>query len=174
MFSCAVDRQEHCKQIHWCVWAVFTVSGPHWVYSRSPTECVFSQSTLLSLQIAMRGNCLKQILGCMHLPGLSCSDTVSQVLHKGTDSAGSAFCALPRSVQLRWPGVWWEHSPWLVHACLFKIILNLQFPLANLCNEANKMISNVLTIVYNNLCLFLVRHHIFLKRKLTAPSFLFI
>ena len=30
----------------------------------------------------------------------------SQVLHKGTDLAGPAFCALPRSDQLRRPGAW--------------------------------------------------------------------
>ena len=37
------------------------------------------------------------------LPGLSCSG--SQVLCKGTDLAGCASCALPRSEQLRRPGV---------------------------------------------------------------------
>ena len=67
------------------------------------TECVLSQSTLLRLQVALQGNCLKRALGCVHFPGLSCSDSGSQVLHKGTDSVGPAFCALPRSKQLRPP-----------------------------------------------------------------------
>ena len=37
----------------------------------------------------------------MHFPGLSCSGSGSGVLHKGTDSVGPGFCALPRSEQLR-------------------------------------------------------------------------
>ena len=32
--------------------------------------------------------------------GISCSGSGSQVLHKGTDSVGPGFCALPRSEQL--------------------------------------------------------------------------
>ena len=40
-------------------------------------------------------------LHSVHFPGLSCSGSVSHVLHKGTDSAGCVFCALPRSEQLR-------------------------------------------------------------------------
>ena len=55
-------------------------------------------------------------LHSVHFPGLSCSGSVSRVLHKGTDSAGCVFCALPRSEQLRWPGAWWVHCPrWAVH-----------------------------------------------------------
>ena len=50
-------------------------------------------------------------LGCVHFPGLSCSGSGSWVLHKGTDSVGPAFCALPRSEQLRQPGAWQAHSP---------------------------------------------------------------
>ena len=65
------------------------------------TACVLSQSTLLRLQIALQGNCLRQGLGCVHIPGLCYSGSGSWVLHKGTDSAGLAFCALPRSEQLR-------------------------------------------------------------------------
>ena len=63
--------------------------------------CVLSQSTLLGLQVALQGNCLKQALGCVHFPGLSLSGAGSWVLHKGTDLTGPAFCALPRSEQLR-------------------------------------------------------------------------
>ena len=52
------------------------------------------------------GNRPRLALGCMHLPGLSCSGSVSWVLHKGPDLVGHAFCVLPRSEQLRLPGVW--------------------------------------------------------------------
>ena len=45
------------------------------------------------------GNCLMQALVCMHFPGLSRSG--SRVLHKGADLVGPAFCARPRSEQLR-------------------------------------------------------------------------
>ena len=49
-------------------------------------------------------------LVCLNNPGLSHSGSGSQVLHKGTDSGGPVFSALPRSKQLRWPGVWWVHT----------------------------------------------------------------
>ena len=65
---------------------------------------VLSQSTLFRLQVALQGNCPKQALGFVHFSGLSCSVSGSWVLHKGIDSIGSAFCALPRSEQLRWLG----------------------------------------------------------------------
>ena len=42
----------------------------------------------------------------MHFPGLSRSGSGSQALHKGEDSVGPVFCALPRSEQLRRPGAW--------------------------------------------------------------------
>ena len=35
--------------------------------------------------------------GCVHFPGLSCSGSVSWVLHKGADLVGPAFCSLPKS-----------------------------------------------------------------------------
>ena len=63
--------------------------------------CVLSWSTLLKLQVALQGNCLRQALGCVHFPFLSRSGSGSQVLHKGTDSVGPVFCALLRSEQLR-------------------------------------------------------------------------
>ena len=49
------------------------------------TACVLSWSTLLRLQVALQGNCLKWALGCMHSPGLSRSGSGSQVLHKGIE-----------------------------------------------------------------------------------------
>ena len=47
------------------------------------------------------GNHLRPALGCMHLPGLSRSGSGTRVLPRGADSVGPAFCALPRSEQLR-------------------------------------------------------------------------
>ena len=40
-------------------------------------------------------------LVCVHIPGLTHSVSGSRVLHKGTDSVGPAFCALPGSEQLK-------------------------------------------------------------------------
>ena len=100
MFSRAVGREEHCKQISLAsvgsarsVWATLGLS--------LLTACVFSGSTLLRLQVALQGDCLKGALGCVYVPGLSHSGSGSQVLLKGADSVGSAFYALPRSEQLR-------------------------------------------------------------------------
>ena len=39
-------------------------------------------------------------LGCLHLPGPSCSGSGTRVVLRGADSVGPAFCALPRSEQL--------------------------------------------------------------------------
>ena len=110
MFSHPVRREEHCKQISLaCEGSAHSV----WATLGLPPlmVCVLSQSTLLSLQVALQGNCLKRALGCVHFLGLSCSGSGSWVLHKGTDSVGSAFGALPRSEQLRRPGAWRAHSP---------------------------------------------------------------
>ena len=46
-------------------------------------------------------NHLWPALGCLHLPGLSFSGLGTWVVLRGTDSVGPAFCALPRSKQLR-------------------------------------------------------------------------
>ena len=96
------------NKYHWHVWGVLAVSGPHWVCPCS--VCVLSWSTLLRLQVALQGNCLRWALGCTHFPGLSRSGSVSWVLHKGTDLVWPAFCALPRSEQLRHPGAWRAHT----------------------------------------------------------------
>ena len=40
-------------------------------------------------------------LGCLHLAGLSRSGSGTQVVLRGADSVGPAFCAFPRSEQLR-------------------------------------------------------------------------
>ena len=70
------------------------------------TACVLSQSTLLRLQVALLGNYLRWALGCVHFQDLHHSGSGSWVLHKGTDKVGPAFCALPRSEQLRRSGAW--------------------------------------------------------------------
>ena len=81
------------------------MSGTPWV---CPLwfACVTSQFTLLRLQIALQWNCLKQALGCVHFPDLSCSGSGSRVLPRGAEPVGPAFCALLRSEQLRQPGAW--------------------------------------------------------------------
>ena len=107
MFSRVVRREEHCKQISLaCVGSAHSV----WATQGLPplTACVLSQPTLLSLQVALQGNCLKWALSCVHVPGLSHSGLGSWVFHK--DSVGTVFCALPRSEQLRRPRAWRAHS----------------------------------------------------------------
>ena len=47
------------------------------------------------------GNNPRPALGCMHLSGPSRSGSGTQVVLRGADSVGPAFCALPRSEQLR-------------------------------------------------------------------------
>ena len=91
MFSCAVGREEHCKQISLvCVGSARSA----WATLGLPllTACVLSQSTLLRLQVALQGNCLKQALGCVYFPGLRCSGSGSWVLHKGTDRWACVLC----------------------------------------------------------------------------------
>ena len=77
---------------------------------------MLSGSTLLRVHGTLQGHYPKWALHFVHFPDLSCSDSVSQVLHKGTDSVGWAFCALPKSEQRRWLCAWWAHCPrWAVH-----------------------------------------------------------
>ena len=71
----------------------------HTGFAPAPGVCFPSLHCLGSSCSA--GNCLRPALGCMHLPGLSRSGSGTQVLHKDADSVGPAFCALPRSEQLR-------------------------------------------------------------------------
>ena len=47
------------------------------------------------------GNHPRPALGCLHLPGLSSSGSGTRVVLRGANSVGPAFCALPRSEQLR-------------------------------------------------------------------------
>ena len=68
----------------------------------APTHgaCTFPAHTAQAL-VCFTGNCLRLAMGCMHLPGLSRSDSGTTVFPKGTDLVGPAFCTLPRSEQLR-------------------------------------------------------------------------
>ena len=66
------------------------------------TALVPSLPTLLRLYLGCSpGNHPRLALGCMHLPGLSHSGSGTRVVLRGADSVGPAFCALPRSKQLR-------------------------------------------------------------------------
>ena len=68
----------------------------------TPTHsvCALSAHTAQALGCSAR-NQLRPALGCMHLPGLSRSGSGTQVVLRGTDSVGPAFCAVSRSEQLR-------------------------------------------------------------------------
>ena len=79
-----MGRKENCKQISLaCVGSAYALSVWATLGLTLLTVCVLSQFTMLRLQFALQGNCLKLALGCMHVPGLSSG---SRVLHKGTDS----------------------------------------------------------------------------------------
>ena len=91
-----MGREEHCKQISLaCVGSalLWTTLG----LPQLMAVCAFLVYTAQALQ----ENCPKQALHFVHFPGLRCSGSGSQILHKGTDLVGRAFCALPRSEQLR-------------------------------------------------------------------------
>ena len=92
--------EEHCKQISLaCVGSARSVWATLGLLLL--TACVLSQSTLLRLQVAQQGNCLKLALDYVHFPGLSHSGSGSWVLQKGADLVGPEFCACPRSEHLR-------------------------------------------------------------------------
>ena len=64
-------------------------------------------------RVLCKGTVLSGPCGFLHFPGLSHSGSL--VLCKGTDPIGCIFCALPRSKQLRQPGVRQVHCPrWAV------------------------------------------------------------
>ena len=68
----------------------------------APTHgtCSLPAHTARALGCSTRNN-QKPVLGCMHLPGPSCSGSGARVVLRGAVSVGPAFCALPRSEQLR-------------------------------------------------------------------------
>ena len=79
-----------------------------WATLGFPPLTVLPGSTLLRLQDALQGHCPKWALRFVYFPGLSCSGSGSQ------DLVGHAFCALPRSEQLRRPGTWVHCPRWAV------------------------------------------------------------
>ena len=104
LFSRAAGREEQCKQTSLaCVGSARSVSA---TLGLPPLmACVLPPSTLLRLQVALQGNCLKWSLRSKPLRFRFSG------IHKGADSVGPAFCVLPRSKQLRQPGAWRAHSP---------------------------------------------------------------
>ena len=85
LFSRAVGREGCCKQI--------TLESAHSVPATLGLP-------LLTAHTAQALGCsavnhLRLALGCMHLPGLSHSGSGTQVVLRGADSVGPAFCALP-------------------------------------------------------------------------------
>ena len=99
--TCSVllwGQRDTANKYHWHVWGVLTVSWPHWVCLCSWLVCFptlhFSGSRLLHQE-------LRPVLGLVHFPGQSCSGSGSQVLHKGANLVGPAFCALLQSEKLR-------------------------------------------------------------------------
>ena len=78
--------EEHCKQISLaCVGSARSV----WATLGLPplTTRVLSWSTLLRLQVALPGNCLRRALGCMHFLGLRHLVQVLGYPYRDTDSA---------------------------------------------------------------------------------------
>ena len=106
MFSHTVGREGRCKQITLaCARSVSATLGLALLMARAPSlptqRAVCSAGNHPRL-VCSAGNHPRLALGCLHLPGLSRSGSGTQVVLRGTDSVGSAFCALPRSEPLRW------------------------------------------------------------------------
>ena len=90
MFSRALEREEHCKQI-----SLACVHSDSATLGLPPLSmCAFPVYTAQTLGCSA-GNCLMQALVCMHFPGLRRSGSGSQVLHTGTDLVGPAFAPVP-------------------------------------------------------------------------------
>ena len=90
MFSRALGRDEHCKQIS----LVCAHSDSATLGLPPLSMCAFPVFTAQTLGCSAR-NYLMQAVVCMHFPGLSRSGSGSLVLHKGTDLVGPAFAPVP-------------------------------------------------------------------------------
>ena len=125
LFSRAVGREEHCKQISLaCVESACGV----WATLCLPLlmVCVLSWSTLLRLQVTLQGNCLKWSLCCVNFPGLSHSG--SQVLPKGKDSVGPEFVPFP-GLNISGDQVLGKHTlPRWVVRLITSLVLAARFP----------------------------------------------
>ena len=73
---------------HGRVWGALAVFRPHWVCPLSQHVC-FPRLQCSGSRLLFR----ERALSCMHFSGPSLSGSGFQVLQKGTDSAGPAFCA---------------------------------------------------------------------------------
>ena len=91
---------------------MLAVSQPHWACPLSQRVCPPAH-TAQALGCSA-GNRPRLALGCMHLPGLNRSGSGTWVVLRGSGSVGPVFCALPRSEQLRSPGVWRARSLQLI------------------------------------------------------------
>ena len=108
LFSRAVGRQEHWKQISLaCVGS----AGSVWAALGLPrSQHVRFPSLHCSGPRLLAGELSKAGAGLRALPRSKPLRFRSRVLHQGADSVGPAFCALPRSQQLRRPGAWKARS----------------------------------------------------------------
>ena len=89
-----------------CMWSqCLSHTGPAPAHS----TCVLPAHTAQALA-CFTGNHQRLALGCVHLPRLSRLGSGTRVVLRGADSVGPVFCALPRSEQLRWWGVWRARS----------------------------------------------------------------
>ena len=94
MFSCAVGRMEHCKQISLaCVRSACSVQTTLGL-PQLTAACAFPVYTAQAPGCSAR-HCPKWTLCFMYFPGLSCSGSGSRVLCKGTDLLGMCFVPFP-------------------------------------------------------------------------------
>ena len=93
LFSRAVGREEHCKQISLaCVGSAYSV--PATLDLPPLTECVLCQSTLLRLQVTLQGNCLSE-------PWVVCTSKLPRFRFSGTPQRhrlGWAFVLCPSHI----------------------------------------------------------------------------
>ena len=94
LFNCAAGREEHCKQISLaCVGSARSVSS---TLGLPPlTVCVLFRSTLLRLQVALPGNCLRWAPGCMYFPDLAAQVQVLWYSTKAQPQVGLHFVSFP-------------------------------------------------------------------------------
>ena len=90
MLSCAVGREEDCKEYHWCVWGVLSVYGPRWV-------CPHSQHVCFPVYTAQAPGCSAGELSKTG-PGL-CALSRSKPLR-------FRFSGIPQRHKLGWAFVW--------------------------------------------------------------------
>ena len=107
LVSCVVGREGHCSVTGLC--GERSPCMGHTGSAPVRGSCAFPVDTAQAPECCA-GRCPQWALRFLPFPGL-CSRSGSRVLHKGTDLVGHAFCALPRSEQLRRPGAWRAHCP---------------------------------------------------------------